>query len=244
MTPSKADIEKAKAYLRQRLDAELRMEHYLDSVLVKAAREIVELAYKRSIPPTLFSFNYDPFMAAEIDRVIKKLTAQIEEYDFLMATSTPKSDKKELLPYINREIDGITYSERLNNYTSRFKLELQDYIAAGLALGLPKQATAREIVRTYKKPYWGTIISDREHRGASSYTRLLLLVRHTIADAWMHADMEYHIRNGAIGFITYRGSSYPCDLCSDYAGVFHTFVEPYPPLHPSCKCYAIPVYKQ
>lgn len=243
MTPSKADIEKAKAYLRQRLDAELRMEHYLDSVLVKAAREIVELAYKRSIPPTLFSFNYDPFMAAEIDRVIKKLTAQIEEYDFLMATSTPKSDKDKLLPYINREIDGITYSERLSNYTSRFKLELQDYIAAGLALGLSKQAAAREIVRTYKKPYWGTIISDREHRGTSSYTRLLLLVRYTIADAWMHADMEQALRSGAIGFYSYRGSSYPCAECDDHAGRFHTFAEPYPPYHVNCKCYAVPIYK-
>lgn len=242
MKPTQNDIKEAKSYIRQRLEAELKMEHYLNSALVKAAREIVELAYKWSIPPTLFSFNYDPFLSREIDKVITKLIYMIEDYDIKLATSTEKADKDTLVPYIYREIDGITYKERLNHYVSNFKLELQDFITAGLVTGLSKQDVLKEILSSYKNPYKNTIISDIPHKGYTSYKRLLLLTRHTIADTWAYADMEQAIKGGAIGFISYRGSNYPCQLCDDYAGRFHTFAEPYPPYHPNCMCYAVPIY--
>lgn len=241
--PTNNDIQEAKAYIRRRLEAELSMEHYLDSALVKAAKEIVNIAYKRNIPASLFSFNYDRFMASEIDEIIRKLVIQLEEYDYLMALSTDKADNNDLIPYINREINGITYTDRMGHYVSRFKLELQDFIAAGLVIGLSESEIMKEIRLSYKKPYNDSIISDRPHRGQGAYSRLLVLTRHTIADAWMYADMEQAIRMGAIGFYSFRGSSYHCQLCDDMANRFHTFAEPYPPYHPSCMCYAVPIYK-
>lgn len=240
---TKNDIDKAKEYLRRRLSAEVSMEHYLDRKLSEAAKEIVSLACKRSIPPTLFSFSYDPFLTFEVDRIINKITDEIEEYDLLLATKTDREDKSVLLAYANRDINGVSYRQRLENYTLRFKLELQDLIGAGLLLGMAKSKLTNVVLSAYKRPYTNSIASDREHKGQSSYSRLLLLTRHTIADTWMHADMEYHRRLGAIGFIPYRGSSYPCDTCSDHAGRFHDFAEPYPPFHPRCVCYAVPIYQ-
>lgn len=234
--PKQSDIAEAKEYLRRRLAAEVSMEHYLDRKLLAAARKIISLAYDRRIPPTLFSFECDPFLAAEVNNIINSLVDEIEEYNLLVATMTDREDKNALVPYIYREIDGATYRDRLNLYGTKFKLELQHFIAAQMMLGFSKTDTTQHIAAEYKHL--------KEGKGYSSYPRLLTLTRHTIADAWMHADMEYHIRKGAIGFITYRGSSFPCDTCADYAGRFHTFDEPYPPLHPSCKCYAVPVYKQ
>lgn len=233
--PKQSDIVEAKEYLRRRLAAEVSMEHYLDRKLLAAAREIIKLAYSRNIPPTLFSFEYNPYLAAEVSSIINKLVDEIEEYNILAATTTEKAEKDELIPYIYREIDGATYRDRLNLYGIKFKLELQHFIAAQMLIGFSKTDAAHHIAAEYKHL--------KEGRGYSSYPRLLTLTRHTIADAWMHADMEHHLRNGAIGFITYRGSNFPCDTCADYAGKFHTFAEPYPPLHPRCCCYAVPVYQ-
>ena len=245
MQPTTSEINDAKQYLRRRLNAEMSMEHRLEALLMQAAREIVAFAYERNIPSTLFSFQYDTLLTYEVDRIIARLRQQIEEYDILMATSTDKAERSDLLSYIYRDIDGYTYSDRLTLYTDRFKQELQLFIAAGLVAGFTKEQTISEIAKGYKQPYKGTILADKPHpSGFTSFTRLLILTRHTIAEAWMHADMEQAIRGGATGFITYRGSNYPCDVCSDYAGVFHTFAEPYPPLHCNCKCYAIPVYSK
>lgn len=233
--PKQSDIAEAKEYLRRRLAAEISMEHYLDRKLLAAARKIISLAYGRHIPPTLFSFEYNPFLAAEATNIINALVDEIEEYNLLVATMTDREDKDALVPYIYREIDGATYRDRLNLYGTKFKLELQHFIAAQMILGFSKTDASQHIAAEYKHL--------KEGKGYSSYPRLLTLTRHAIADAWMHADMEYHIRKGAIGFITFRGSSFPCDTCADYAGRFHTFVEPYPPLHVNCKCYAVPVYQ-
>lgn len=241
--PKQSDIKEAREYLRRRLAAEISMEHYLDRRLIAAAREIVEYAYSRNIPPTLFSFQYDPFLAYEVERIIRILISEIEDYDFELADSTNRNEGKTLLPYMTRDIDGFTYHDRLTLYSNRFRDEVEQFIKAGLVAGLTKSALESVITKSYKTPYKNTIISDVEHRGFTAYPRLLLLTRHTIADAWMHADMEYHLRRGAIGFTTYRGSSFPCDTCADYAGRFHTFDEPYPPLHNNCKCYAVPIYK-
>lgn len=220
------------------------MEHFLDRVLHAAALQLVSLAYSRNVPPTMFSFGYDPFLAVESERIITKLMQDIEAYDFMMALSTDKSDRQTLLPYINREINGITYGDRLRSYTSRFKLEMQDLIASGLVLGYGLSKMQEEAAKSLKNPYVSTIASGKPHRGQSSYHRLLVLTRHTIADTWMYADMEQAIRRGAIGFISRRGSNYPCQLCDDMANRFHTFAEPYPPYHPSCCCYAIPVFNE
>lgn len=242
--PSSKDIQLAKEYLRRRVEAETRMEHRLESLLLAAATEIIALAYKRSIPPTLFSFSYDPFLSREVDEVIRKLLSQIEDYDIRLATSNGKAERSDLLPYIYREIDGITYSQRISHYTSRFKDELQHFIAAALVAGMSRQDLMDEVRKSYKRPSQSSLYHDREVRGQSAFHRLLLLTRHTIADAWMHADMEQAIRKGAIGFISRRGSNYPCQLCDDMANRFHTFAEPYPPYHPRCVCYAIPIYKE
>lgn len=234
--PKQSDIAQAKEYLRRRLAAEVSMEHYLDRKLLAAARKIISLAYGRHIPPTLFSFEYDPFLAAEVTNIINALVDEIEEYNLLIATMTDREDKDALVPYIYREIDGATYRDRLNLYATKFKLELQHFIATQMMLGFSKTDTSQHIAAEYKHL--------KEGKGYASYPRLLTLTRHTIADAWMHADMEYHIRKGAIGFISRRASNYPCQLCDDMARVFHTFAEPYPPYHPHCVCIAIPIYQQ
>ena len=239
--PNSSDILEAKEYIRKRLDAELAMEHYLDRQLLKAAREIVSLAYSYNIPPTQFSFDYDMVLSFKVSQIIAKLKTLIEEYDIMLALSTPKMEEETLTEHIFREIDGITYSQRLNTYTNKFKSELESFISAGLIAGLSSSGLTNEIKKTYKHPKQGSIISDKV-KGFSSYSRLLLLARHTIADAWMYADGEWMRKNGAVGYMVYRGSSYPCSVCDMTVG-YHPINDYVLPVHPNCMCYAVPVYK-
>lgn len=241
--PKKDDIKAAKAYIRKRISAELGMTLFLDSMLLEAARKIVTLAYKRNIPPSLFSFDYDTILSHEVNTIIDTLTYNLYEEEITYATSTDRMNKDSLIGYILRDINGSSLLDRYKLYTNRFKMELEDFIIGGLALGYAASKTMGMIQKSYKNPYINPDMVEYKRKGFSSYNRLKLLSRHTIADAWMYADMEYYIMNGAKGFISYRGSSYPCDICSDMAGRFHTFAEPYPPYHPNCVCYAVPIFK-
>lgn len=240
--PTSSDIAKAKEYLRKRVAAEVSMEHYLDRKLLAAALKIVRLAYKRNIPPTLFSFSYNPFLSVEIDKIINELVDEIEQYDISLALKTDKEDNNILLPYINREINGATYNDRLRNYAIRFKVELQDLIGAGLVLGYPLKKIEKTIKESYKEPYKNTIASHLYHKGQSAYHRLSVLTRHTIADAWMFGLFESARKGGAAGYFVYRGSSYPCSICDMMVG-FHPITDYVLPVHPNCKCFAVPVYK-
>lgn len=48
--PTSKEIEEAKDYLRQRLNAELSMENNLLAIMYQAAKEIVAVSYKYNIP--------------------------------------------------------------------------------------------------------------------------------------------------------------------------------------------------
>lgn len=242
MQPKKNDIKTAKEYIRKRISTELRMNLFLDSKLIEAAKEIVSLAYKYNIPPTLFSFDYDTVLSHEVDSIINRLKDELYQEELLYATSTPRESSNVLIPYILRDINNSNFNDRLNLYTNRFKMELEDFIVGGLALGYSATKTIDLVMKSYKDPYVNPNMKERKRSGFSAYARLKLLTRHTIADAWMHADELWMQKNGAIGYMVYRGSSYPCSICDMMVG-YHPINDYVLPVHPNCCCYAVPIFK-
>lgn len=242
MNPTNKDIGAAKEYLRERLSRENSMEYFLDRSILHAAREIVDLCYSSNIPASVFSFDYDPLVSMEIKRIIAELEDELYEYNMALATENSKEDKNVLLLYATREINGASYEDRMHVYASKFKMELQDLIKAGLIASMGIQQMKDYIRAVFKRPYKGTIISKYPHKGFSSYERMKLLTRHTIADTWMHADHEWMLKNGAVGYMVYRGSSYPCSVCDMNVG-FHPINIETLPVHPNCCCYAVPIFQ-
>ena len=55
--PTDKEIEEAKEYLRQRLDAELSMRTNLQIVMIEAAKQIIDISYRYKISPELFRFS-------------------------------------------------------------------------------------------------------------------------------------------------------------------------------------------
>ena len=58
--PTDKEIEEAKEYLRQRLDAELSMRTNLQIVMIEAAKQIIDISYR-----TRSALNYSVFQQTD-----------------------------------------------------------------------------------------------------------------------------------------------------------------------------------
>lgn len=64
--PTDKEIEEAKEYLRQRLDAELSMRTNLQIVMIEAAKQIIDISYRYKISPELFRFSANRQLQEEV----------------------------------------------------------------------------------------------------------------------------------------------------------------------------------
>lgn len=243
--PSEADIEVAKAYLRQRLDAERSMALNLEIVMREAAEKIVEILYSAKKHPMVGSYeNLPSKVQMRIDEVVEWLKEIIDDYFLTLAIADHEENREKILPFILGESHGQTFAERLSDYCGKYRDELMLLIGAGLLLGIGKSALVKSIGDNLKHPYANPILKDGIEvslsygRGKSNsmYNAINTLARFGIGRGWMYdrhlkAEMER-----AQGFITFRNSSCPCDICDDYASCFHPMDDAIPPIHANCVC--------
>ena len=253
--PTNNDIEEAKRYLRNRLEAELSMGSNLEELMVEAAYRIVDISYRYKVPPRNFRFSVSKDMESEVNEVIRKLKERIEEVMVMLAVPPGGNNKDEITSFILKENHGKTFSERNNMYCQRFKYELEGVIAAGLILGISKSKLKSSIPlnlqHPYANPYFIEALNSKEYdatrllskgksygrgRTNSMFTALENLTRHGVSQGWMKYWGDIH--TGASGFYSYRGSSYPCPICDSMLG-FHPMEEFRGGWHLHCKCYFV-----
>lgn len=223
--PTNKDIEEAKAYLRERLSAEISMRNNLETLLVNAAEEIVAISEKYNIPPSKFKFSYNSKLKKEVGEVLKNLRDLLEDYTLTLSVATHEENKEKILSFITGDRYGSTLKERIKKLVTEYRGELETAIAASLL----KDAAKDNVITVAK-----------DSRPQRSLERL---TRHTIAEGWMYNWWFNANEKGAIGFRTFRGSSYPCQMCSDYTMYLHPMDDPFPPLHPHCVCGMVFVYE-
>lgn len=243
--PSEADIEAAKAYLRLRLEAEHSMVRNLEYVMREAAERVVEICYNAKIDPTVGSYENLPVkVQIEIEKVVQWLKETINDYFLTLAICEHEENKDKILPFILGKNHDMTFDERLSDYCTKYRDELLLLIGAGLFLGVGKMALAKSIGNHLKQPYKNPDLVDGiaapltygRGRTNSMFTAIGALTKYGIGKAWMYdrylkAEME-----SAQGFMTFRNSTYSCDICDEYASYAHPMDDPIPPLHNSCVC--------
>lgn len=249
--PSNDEVESAKEFLRQRLDAEHSMAYNLESLMREAAERIATICYAANVSPKGFNYNLLPLSTQrKIDEVIEWLRSLIDDYFRTLAIAEHTDTEDEVLPFILGENHGMTFDERLDDYCAKYKNELMVLIGAGLALGVVKSELAKSIGDNLKRPYDNALLVDGidapisygQGRTNSMYTAIAALTKYGIETAWMRHWELSTAADGAIGWIVRRGSSYPCALCDDNCG-FHPLADGTGlPVHNSCCCIAIPVY--
>lgn len=160
---------------------------------------------------------------------------------------------------IREYMDGVhygkTYRDRVEEQADRLVADMGKILVAAEFLKMPPRLVEDE----WEDPYFvGNAIRRANARGAgievpsygqgiplSGAEQLLKNVDNTVALAWGYEDYDLALRNGAIGFYVFRGSSYPCQTCQEQVGVFHPMEESvwsHPPFHNNCVCYAVYVY--
>lgn len=248
--PTEKDIEAAKAYLRQRLEAERSMEYNLGVIMREAATRIVEICYSANVNPQNFRYEDLPLRTKmEIDEVIRWLEETIDDYFQTLAVADHEENRDIILPFVLGENHGATFDERLADYCDKYKDELMLLVGAGLFLGVGKVALAKSIGENLKHPYANQLlaggidapISYGRGRSNSMYNAIGSLTRNGIAAAWMKNFYMDTRKDGCVGWLVRRGSNCPCEICQSYVGL-QTSEENLPPFHMNCVCYAVPVY--
>lgn len=248
---SEKDIEAAKEYLRQRLEVEQSMTSLLGKAMKEAAERIVDICYAENINPQNFRYaNLSLRAQSEVDEVIEWLRDTVDDYYETFAVADHEDDREYLLPIIYGENHGATFAERLEDYCDKYKNELMLLIGAGLFLGITKSALAKSIGDNLRHPYANQMLADGidapltygRGRTNSMFTAIGDLTRFGIAQGWMKSWERSTAKDGCIGWIVQRGSSYPCSVCDENCG-FHPVDEGTGlPVHGHCACFAVPAY--
>lgn len=254
------DIAEAKAFIRKRIEAEISMQEHLDEALMWAANEIVGISYKYKIKASLFRFSTNGNLKREVDDVLEKLREMLYEYAETLSVSVDEEESDDIIAFINEESYGHTLKERLSIYTNRYKYELEAFIASGLMFGYGIGKLLEVIRGSMSAPYNNELFRKAVTKGGLSATRirtggisygqghsnsarnmLLTLTRNAVGSAWMDVYGRNAYNNGAVGFYSFRGSSYPCKYCQDMVG-YHPIQDYQGGWHLNCRCYFVFVY--
>ena len=256
MAVTNKQIEEAKAYLRSRINAEISMTDNLERYLREAASRMVDIAMRYNIPPSMFRFSANKAMEKEIDQVVRWLKSKIEEAAMRLAVAYEEEpdDYENIVAYITAENHGKTFRQRNAIYCERFKYEVEAAIAAGLLLSVKKDKIKQSIYNNMAHPYANPIFREAmkektaatrlQSRGISYGTgrsnsmrnALEALSGHAVSQGWMRHWGDIH--DGAIGFYSYRGSSYPCGLCDSMVG-YHPITDYQGGWHLHCRCFFV-----
>ena len=254
------DIKEAKEFILRRVDAEISMQTHLDEALLWAAREIVRISYKYKIAASQFRFSANPLLQREVDEVLARLREMLYEYTETLSRAVDEEQKDDIIAFINEETYGHTLKERINIYTNRYKYELEAFVAAGLLSKKSIERLVETIKTNLSNPYnnqlfrntvvKGGMVATRLATGGISYGRghsnsarnlLNTLLRNTIGSAWMNIYGANAYKNGAVGYYSFRGSSYPCGFCDSQVG-YHPIQDYQGIWHNNCRCYFVFVY--
>ena len=252
-------ISQAKAYLRERLSAEISFQNNLEALIEEYAYKLVDIAYNANVPPNMFTFDYNGTIKKAVDDLISEMKQLIISITETLAVATHKDNKDKILAHIGRDISGDNFYGRLDNHTDTYRKEIEGLVAAGLLIGASKAKMKASMKQYVHTPYLNPIFKDAAklnqgkaevlaskglHLGVgisnSAFNSINTLGRYTIGDAWMYDWYDDWNTKGAIGYEIRRGSSYPCSICDSNVG-FHTDGN-LPPYHPRCVCIAIPIF--
>ena len=267
-TPTQADINAAKRFILQREEYARLLENRVDEILNEAAERIVIICYRYDVDPKslYFGSGFNEQMMNEISFVMDEIEQAI--IDLINEYATSVSNDKDrinalLLWLATLGRNNKNMHETLEGYLFKYMKDLEAAIAAlkhanaTMAEAVTKVKThlhtiytMPEVVTAFKEAstFAATYIQSKgvqkggvglSNNGSTNVTRM---ARITLQMAWMRSYRMDFEESGAVGFYVLRGSSYPCSLCDSKVG-FHIIDETdyFPPFHPNCCCYVIPI---
>ena len=270
-SPTQADINAAKKFILQREEYARLLENRVDEILDEAAERIVIICYRYNVDPQYLYFGsgFNEQMMDEISAVMDELEQQILDLinEYATVPEASASNKNAILLWIaTLGRGGKNLQGTLDGYLFKFMKDLEAAVAAlryanatmaeavtNVKTHLHTIYTMPEVVAAFKEAstFAATYIQSKgvqqggvglSNNGSTNVTKM---ARVTLQMAWMRSYRMDFEESGAVGFYVLRGSSYPCSLCDSKVG-FHVIDETddFPPFHPNCCCYVIPIHEK
>lgn len=251
------ESKRAVNYTAKRVQAIRNMEQHIQKILFPKAKQIISKAKKYQSKGKL---SREKKLLSEAKAIAMTAQKDIERYIDAYAKASckmlgvPQASVEKLL---TGNIYGKTVAERNAAYLNNFAEDIVRMIKAGTLMQYSDSKLLSAIRTGYKNPYKASVVTKAQrkdinistpsygkgiHRNA--YENIVRNATQVISLAFGLAEQEYGKQNGAIGFRSYRASSYPCAVCDDEAAYLHKFGDPYPPYHIACVCYTKFVYEK
>lgn len=268
--PTEEDIRDAKDYvLRMSEYADLLGDRVMN-VLREAAERIVLICYKYNIRPQDFQISANKQMQDEVYEVMDEVEEEI--YGLMEEYATRCTDDRNIIALLLAWMlllgnKNKNLHDTLTDKLRQFLYDLEAQIAAMKMAGYGQQKAVERVLSTLTSVYSSPEVIGaimRPLRGAAFYIRqggvhhgnvgqsssginnVISMVKTTLAMVWQRALFYIYRLRGASGYLTLRGSDYDCGKICDTKTGFHKLDDKsgYPPFHPHCYCYIVPVYKK
>lgn len=242
-------------YAIKRSQALRSCEARLQKILFSAARSIVLLSSKYGSGTQLT--NEAAFLAAA-RRITAKTADDIEksiESYSLASCDILKINTTRVENLLSSNIYGKSSRERTVSYLRNFAEDIVRMSKAGIIMAYTPDKIMSAVRTGYKSPYTSSVITKAQRKDINiaspsygkgiyraAYQNIIRAADGVIALAWGLAEQQYGQENGATGFTSHRGSSFPCPYCDDETTYVHRFGDPYPPYHPRCVCWVKFIY--
>ena len=264
-------VKEGKSFVLKRERAATALATLVDALLVTAAADITQICYRYGVEPKDFqlSSRYNEKMFEEVAQVLDELEEEILDYISVYSTKCTKDDdeKKLLLLWIlalgknnmglrmsleqrlrvfSRDVEAMIVAAKLAKMdASKAVTTVRSYLHT--AYQMPGMATAFKNASQFKAEYIRTRGVKQGNVGSSNSeaNNILRFARTTLQMAWMHWKREDFERDGAVGFMCFRGSTFHCPICDDVCNKFYPIDSQMPlPVHSNCCCFAIPVFQR
>lgn len=251
-----------KVIASKRKQAERNVQAHIDEILSSLAEDIADAANGVRVPSslTVFSRTVRTKANSSISKAKENIDAYIVEYSKASISIVGDKDTGAVGRILRSNIFGRTFRDRSESYMEYFFNDVVKILFAAKRMKMSDDDAKSTALSEYKDPYVGGVISKASAAGEridtpsygrgvyrSAYQNIVRNAQGTVAIAWSKEEYNYARRNGAIGFIPHRGSTYPCELCDSHAERFHKMNDkndPPPLYHSRCCCWVTYVFDE
>lgn len=246
--------DEARKFVLQRVLYQQNVLSYMDTLVKRAIKDILDISRRYRIPPSRFSFSADRNLKKEVDAVIDKLLDDIlGEIKYMVTKDEEDDDRRTILLWLLAAFKGKTISQRLAEYLKDLLDDILPQVAASMAgnkssaidsvvifNSLTNPESSRLYQQAVKNGYPGT---KRKRSPVGVYIYAFNNLKRAVSDQVARTMQQtyYDIKyKETTHWLVMRGSRYPCSLCDSMCGIT-TKHENLPPFHPNCCCYAVPL---
>ena len=241
---------------RAKDDVERRLRQYIPEII----RECMTLAYLGKT----FTFDIQDLSDKVNAELISLSDAILDDIESRAKTAIKyaeeEDDEDAILLYIRRKIGEEDLAQRLDKHCSTLRYFLEGWIAIGMVKNIREYELTNQILshldNPFASPLWqeafdagylSTAIQTRGYSYGKGNQRDVLsalteIERYAINEAYQYGCILHYGKMGAIGYRTFRQSTYPCEYCDELTMHIWPLDEIVLPAHPRCVCGSRPVF--